>query len=723
MFRWHVVSAVFLRNLKQYFTSPLGYLFIIVFVTLCSVLTFSPQFFADNLANLDQLSRYYPLLLLFIIPAITMSIWAEEKRSGTDAILFTLPASDFEIVLGKYLSVVAVYTIALVFSTAQLWFLNKMGAPDWGMIATTYFGYWLAGCALLSVGMFASSLTRSATIAFVLGAVFCAVPVLMGEYFRGSSLLESVDSVASNLETGALNEVVSETPAPGEGEAEEQVSNSGLADNENLSWLNVPLEKLGISWNLQDFAVGLIPFTNVIYFLSITVFMFYLNMVVISSRHWSGDRNLGMKGHFLVRTLALVVAFVAVNYLVSAVSTYVPSRFDFTNEKLYSLSQTTIDTMAEAREKDRQVTIQAFVSSEVPREYADVKKQFVSTLRQFDLLGGNLVDLRLVNVEPFSEHEAEARQLGITPRTVESETGSKTVEQEVFMGALISSPIDDAVLPFIDSDTSVEYELSRAIAATTSEEFKITVGIVESDVHFAGPEIEGTRITQWPVYQTANRLLERQYDVTNYKMSQLGDFLPEENPPATEGEDAPENLETEPELVAPDVMLVPFPSCFDTTSMEALVKYIEAGHSVLILDDPLTFFWTYQDPTGLAVFHAPNIPRVQPDNPYHDYIAGSFFPKDDEGRAGKLLSALGIDWQNGTAVWSVDNPHPNFGGAFPQYRQEQLRAYLGPYDKAFVWTREVDESPIEIREILRYVREKLLSQMPEDERARFEAEY
>ena len=93
MFRWHVVSAVFWRNVKQYFSGPLGYLFIVVFVTVCAVLAFSPQFFADNLANLDQLSRWFPQLLLFIIPAITMSVWAEEKRQGTDSILFTLHLS------------------------------------------------------------------------------------------------------------------------------------------------------------------------------------------------------------------------------------------------------------------------------------------------------------------------------------------------------------------------------------------------------------------------------------------------------------------------------------------------------------------------------------------------------------------------------------------------------------------------------------------------------
>ncbi|MFN9880060.1 MAG: ABC transporter permease, partial [Planctomycetota bacterium] len=191
MFRWHVISGIMMRNLKQYFTGALGYVFIIAFVTISALMTFNSQFFADNLANLDQLTRWFPLLLLFFAPAVAMSVWAEERRSGTDAILFTLPATDLEILLGKYLSLAAVYTISLLFSFTQLIALNSLGSPDWGVIAATYFGYWLAGLALLSIGMFASSLTESTTVAFVLGALLCAIPVLVGSYFQGTVDLAS----------------------------------------------------------------------------------------------------------------------------------------------------------------------------------------------------------------------------------------------------------------------------------------------------------------------------------------------------------------------------------------------------------------------------------------------------------------------------------------------------------------------------------------------------
>lgn len=171
--------TIFRREFSAYFNSPIAYIFIIVFLVLNCGLFMTPFFLQGN-ADMRDFFGNLPLFLIFFIPAVTMRLWAEDKRNGTFELLMTLPMTSQQVMLGKYLAAMAFYLVALAGTLPIPIMLAMLGNPDLGAVFSGYLGALLLGGLYMSVGIFASGLLRDQISAFILGMLACFLLFLLG---------------------------------------------------------------------------------------------------------------------------------------------------------------------------------------------------------------------------------------------------------------------------------------------------------------------------------------------------------------------------------------------------------------------------------------------------------------------------------------------------------------------------------------------------------------
>jgi ABC-2 type transport system permease protein len=175
------VMAVIKRELAGYFGSPVAYVFIVIFLLLCGFFTFSVSHFYElGQADLRAFFEWHPWIFLFLIPAVTMRLWADEWRTGTIELMLTLPITLKEVILGKFLAAWLFIAIGLVLTFPLVLTVLYLGDPDLGAILCAYLGSFLMAGAYLSVGSMTSSFTRNQVISFILSLVICLFLVLAG---------------------------------------------------------------------------------------------------------------------------------------------------------------------------------------------------------------------------------------------------------------------------------------------------------------------------------------------------------------------------------------------------------------------------------------------------------------------------------------------------------------------------------------------------------------
>ena len=171
--------TIFKREFGSYFNSPIAYIFIIAFLAINSIL-FMTGFFLSGSADLRSFFGGLPWFLIFFIPAVSMRLWAEDKRLGTFELLMTLPVGASEVMLGKYLAALAFYLVALVGTLPLPIMVMVLGNPDVGAMWSGYIGAALLGALYLGIGTFTSGLMRDQISAVILGIVACLLVMLLG---------------------------------------------------------------------------------------------------------------------------------------------------------------------------------------------------------------------------------------------------------------------------------------------------------------------------------------------------------------------------------------------------------------------------------------------------------------------------------------------------------------------------------------------------------------
>lgn len=354
------------KEIGAYFSSLAALMFIGVFLAACLFAFFWVEtFFARNVADVRPLFEWMPLLLIFLISAITMRMWSEERRSGTLEFLMTTPARPAELIFGKFLACLALVGVALALTLPLPFTVAALGPLDWGPVVGGYFATLCVAAAYIAIGLFVSARTDSQIVSLIVTALVCGAFYVVGS--------PAVTSLVGNAG----------------GEA---------------------LRLLGAGSRFQSIARGVLDLRDVYYYLSVFGAFTVLNVFSLERLRWSDARK--SDRHFRWRAFAgLAVAnLIAANFWLHHADR---ARIDLTEGRIYSISQATRGYLARLEEP---LLIRGYFSAETHPELAPLAPRLQDLMREYDIAGGDAVRVEIVDPieEPALEEEA-GRRFGIRP--------------------------------------------------------------------------------------------------------------------------------------------------------------------------------------------------------------------------------------------------------------------------------------------------------------------
>jgi len=426
--RLDVIRRVARKELTLFFSSPIGYLFLAAFLAVTLFIFFWVEaFFARNIADVRPMFEWMPVLLIFLCSALTMRMWSEERRTGTLEFVATLPASNWEFVLGKFLACWTLLGVALLLTLPLPFTVAFIADLDWGPVVAGYVAAMLLGAAYLSIGLFVSSRTDSQIVSLIVASFACGA-----FYLIGSPL---------------------------------------LTDLVGGTWADL-MRSVGSGSRFDSITRGVLDLRDLYYYASLLAVFLALNVYTLETQRWARDGSPSGHRQWRLGTLLLVGNLLLANVWLAPVSAL---RVDMTEGDQYSISDATRGYLRQLREP---LLIRGYFSRKTHPLLAPLVPQMRDLLNEYAIAGGDNVRVEIVDPadDPALEDEANTKY-GIRPVPFQVADRYQASLVNSYFDVLISYGDQYEVLGFRDlievkvkgeSDLDVvlrnpEFDLTRAI--------------------------------------------------------------------------------------------------------------------------------------------------------------------------------------------------------------------------------------------------------------------
>lgn len=421
------------KELALFFSSPIGYLFLAVYLGVTLFVFFwVEQFFARNIADVRPMFEWLPILLIFLAAALTMRTWSDERRVGTIEFLSTVPVRDWELVIGKFLACLILLIIALGMTLPLPLTVAALGNIDWGPVFAGYIASIMLGAAYLAIGVFVSARSENQIVALILSVFACGVFYAIGSPF--------------------LTELV----------------NNQTAD---------VLRGLGSGSRFESITRGVVDFRDLYFYLSVTIAFLALNVYALRQMGWSDTGNTTKH-----RNAAVLLGLFVANLLIANVwLNYIKVlRWDVTEGDQYSISDVTKNQLAQLTEP---MLIRGYFSAKTHPLLAPLVPQLSDLLAEYELSGRNVVRVEIIDptTDPELEDEANSKY-GIRPVPFQVRDRHEASLVNSYFNVLVMYGDDYEVLGFqdlievkaaneFDLDVKLknpEYQISRSVKKVQS---------------------------------------------------------------------------------------------------------------------------------------------------------------------------------------------------------------------------------------------------------------